>query len=125
MHTLSTEIAQVNAVPYYGVAVFDEAEAPPFVFRVTYTDRDEELMSEAELRRYRVSSWREVPSRYHKTLKRHLGGRMRGVAAADAAAVAAPAAYNKLIIRKQFSGQWYYGVATFPYKPVPYVYQIT
>jgi hypothetical protein len=40
--------------------------------------------------------------------------------------VAAPAAYNKLIIRKQFSCQWYYGVATFlPGEPAPYVYQIT
>jgi hypothetical protein len=51
---------------------------------------------------------------------------MRGVTAADVAAVAAPDAYNKLISRKQFSGQWHYGVATFlPGEPAPYVYQIT
>jgi hypothetical protein len=53
---------------------------------------------------------------------------MRGLNATDsiAAAAVAPDAYNKLIIRKRFSGQWYYGVATFlPGEPAPYVYQIT
>lgn len=115
-----------NGQTFFGVAEFQENTPLPRVFKVTYTHGATELTSESELRRTAVTSWKDVPKRYHTTLKRRLHGRMRGTNIHAAEAAAPQDAYNRLVIRKQFPSGVCYGVATYlPGEQPPYTYQVT
>jgi hypothetical protein len=116
---------RVNGATCYGVAHYQAGTDLPHVFQVTYVHGATELLSEAELHRTKVSTWADVPTRYHTTLKRRLQGRMRLARLATATA-GPPDAYHKLVVRKKFASAWCYGVATYlPAEQPPYTYQVT
>lgn len=57
-----------DGVPYYGMAHYMPAEEAPFVFTVTFTDMDQELMTEKGVRRLLVAQ-RNVPAHVHAQLR--------------------------------------------------------
>lgn len=108
--------------PFYAVATYKPEQELPFVYEVVYTDGDRELMCCQEVKDHKVGTWKEVPQRFKKTLKR-LGGKMRNHTAPPAVPLNT---HDGAIMRKRFGGRWYYGVATFmPLERPPYVYTIT